>query len=627
MAMKTAIRRLAVSGLVLIVLLHLLCAGQFTAVSSNYLKHEYRIAMRDGLKLFTAVYEPRNTSRAYPILLHRTPYSVAPYGIEKYPYSLGPSAEFAKEGFIFVYQDVRGKMMSEGEFVHMTPYLENKRGPKDIDESSDAYDTIEWLLHNVPNHNGKVGMWGISYPGFYAAEGMIDAHPALKAVSPQAPVADWFIGDDFHHNGAFFLAHAFGFLASFGRPRLAPTTVFDEPFKFPTPDGYDFYLQLGPLPEADNKYLKNGVPFWNDIMKHGNYDSFWQERNLRPHLKNIKPAVLTVGGWFDAEDLFGTLNVYRSVESSSPGAYNALVMGPWYHGSWSQSEGESSLGDIHFGADTAAFFRKEIEFPFFMRFLKETGDLNLPEAYVFLTGKNEWRRENRWPPENTRPRNLYLRAQGKLSWDPDPASSSRAFDEYISDPEKPVPYIDKIATGMLREYMTADQRFASRRPDVLTYSTDILDYDITVAGPIMPSLNISTTGSDSDFVVKLIDVYPDDAPNPRLNPGNVKMGGYQQLIRGELFRGKFRNGFSHPEAFIPGKIAKIEYSMPDIFHAFLKGHRIMIQVQSSWFPLVDRNPQQFEDIYAAKAGDFIKATQRIYRSRSAPSFITINQIK
>jgi uncharacterized protein len=625
MAMKTSIRRYG-PVFILIILLHLLYANPFIPISANYLKHEFRIAMRDGKELFTSVYTPRDTSHTYPILLQRTPYSVAPYGEEEYPKTLGPSNELAKEGFIFVYQDVRGKMMSDGQFIDITPYKELKRGPKDVDESSDAYDTIEWLIHNIPNNNGKVGMWGISYPGFYAAEGMIDAHPALKAVSPQGPIADWFIGDDFHHNGALFLAHGFGYLSSYGHPRLQPATTFDNPFKFPTPDGYDFYLRMGPLPEANKKYLKNDVPFWNDLMKHGVYDSFWQERNLRPHIKNIKPAILTVGGWFDAEDLFGTLGVYHSVESSSPGAYNILVMGPWFHGGWFLSDGEY-LGNILFGAKTAAFYRKEIEFPFFMHFLKGTGDLNLPEAYVFLTGENEWRRENQWPPKNLRPRNLYLRADGKLSWDPDPANASSAFDEYISDPDKPVPYIDRITTGMLREYMVGDQRFASRRTDVLTYTTDILDRDITVAGPITPSLKVSTTGTDSDFVVKLIDVYPDDAPNNKFNPENVQMGGFQQLIRGELFRGKFRKSFTRPEAFIPGKISKIEYSMPDIFHTFRKGHRIMIQVQSSWFPLVDRNPQKFEDIYAAQAGDFKKATQRIYRSKSAPSFIAINQIK
>jgi hypothetical protein len=383
---------------------------------------------------------------------------------------------------------------------------------------------------------------------------------------------------------------------------------------------------MGPLPEANEKYLKNDVPFWNEMMQHGDYDAFWQARNLRPHLKNVLPAVMTVGGWFDAEDLFGTLAVYHSVEASSPEAYNILVMGPWYHGGWARSEGDA-LGNIHFGADTAVFYRKEIEYPFFEHFLKGVGDLSLPKAYVFLTGRNEWQRENQWPPGNARPRNLYFRAGWKLSWDPDSEDSSDAYDEYVSDPEKPVPYINRIVVGMSREYMVADQRFASRRTDVLTYATDELKRDITIAGPVTSSLNVSTTGTDSDFVVKLIDVYPDDAPDTEPNSENVRMGGFQQLVRGEPFRGKYRNSYSNPEPFVPGKITKIEYSMPDLFHTFRKGHRIMVQVQSSWFPLIDRNPQQFEDIYRAKAGDFMKATQRVYRSRSAPSFITLDQIK
>jgi hypothetical protein len=455
---------------------------------------------------------------------------------------------------------------------------------------------------------------------------MIDAHPALKAVSPQAPISDWFTGDDFHHNGAFYLPHAFGFLSSFGRPRSKLTTEWEPSFKFPTPDGYDFYLRMGPLPNANEKYLKNGIPFWNDIMQHGNYDEFWKARNLRPHLKNIRPAVMTVGGWFDAEDLFGTLAVYHAVEESSPDAYNILVMGPWFHGGWARSEG-NALGNARFGSDTAVFYRKEIEFPFFKHFLKGDRDLRLPEAYVFLTGRNEWEREDQWPPRKTEARSLYFSAGGRLSWESVGDDSPSAFDEYVSDPDKPVPYTDAIVTGMTREHMVGDQRFASRRPDVLTYLTGELKKDITIAGPITPSLNVSTTGTDSDFVVKLIDVYPDDTPDNQPNPENIRMGGYQQLVRGEAFRGKFRNSFSVPEPFVPGKVTRIEYRMPDIFHTFRKGHRIMVQVQSSWFPLVDRNPQQFEDIYQAKPEDFKKATQRIYHLKTNPSFIILNQMR
>ncbi len=621
----TIVRRYGIAGFLFLILLSLLHAQRDDIIRSNYAKHEYQIPMRDGKKLFTAVYQPKDTSRAYPIMLHRTPYSVAPYGEDNYPFSAGPSDELAEEGFIFAYQDVRGSMMSEGEFVNMRPYNPAKKGPKDVDESTDAYDTIDWLVRSIPNNNGKVGMWGISYPGFYAAAGMIDAHPALKAVSPQAPIADWFVGDDFHHNGAFYLAHAFGFLSSFGYPRPDLTTQFHSVFEFPTPDGYDFFLKIGPLREINRKYFKNRIPFWNEILEHGNYDDFWQARNIRPHLKNIKPAVLTVGGWFDAEDLFGTLQIYHSVEASSTGTYNVLVMGPWYHGGWARSAGDS-LGDLRFDSDTSVFYRKEIEFPFFMHFLKDSGKPDLPEAYVFATGSNEWRKEDQWPPGDVRARKLFLCSNEKLSWNPDPDNGSPEFDEYMSDPAKPVPYTTEITTGMTREHMVDDQRFASRRPDVLTYSTEALERDITIAGPVDPRLSVSTTGTDSDFIVKLIDVYPDDTPGMMVLRGSVRMGGYQQMVRAEAFRGKYRNSFSHPEPFVPGEITRIEYRMPDIFHTFRKGHRIMVQIQSTWFPLIDRNPQQFLDIYDARSADFIKATQRIYRSKNAPSYVTLYQL-
>jgi len=624
--MESRIRRYWVPGFLIAALLQLLWGMQYGYIQSNYVKHEFRIPMRDGKKLFTAVYAPKDTAHAYPIMLMRTPYGIAPYGAGNYPMSLGPSDELSRDGYIFAYQDVRGRMMSEGEFVNLRPHQSEKRGPQDIDESSDTYDTIEWLLRNVPNHNGKVGIWGISYPGFYAASGMIDAHPALKAVSPQAPIADWFIGDDFHHNGGLYLAHGFGFLSTFGYPRTEPTTNPERTFDFPTPDGYDFYLRMGPLPNANKKYLMNEVPFWNELMEHGNYDAFWQARNLRPYLKDIRPAVMTVGGWFDAEDLFGTLAVYQSVESSSPDAFNILVMGPWSHGGWFQSDGDS-LGNIRFAADTSRFYRKEIEFPFFRHFLKGIGSLDLPEAYVFNTGGNEWQREAQWPPKKARSRNLYFRENGRLAWGSPETDSETDFDEYLSDPNRPVPYINKIVMGMAREYMVEDQRFASRRPDVLTYETDELDRDLTIGGPITSCLRVSTTGTDSDFVVKLIDVHPDDTPDNEPNPENVRMGGYQQLVRGELFRGKYRNSFSDPQPFVPGEITKIEFRMPDIFHMFRKRHRVMVQIQSTWFPLVDRNPQQFLDIYGAKPGDFRKATQRVYRSKSNPSYVVFSQVK
>jgi uncharacterized protein len=585
-------------------------------IRAHYTKYEFRIPMRDGKRLFTSVYVPKDLSQKYPIMLSRTPYNVAPYGPDAYKTALGPSEKFARESFIFVYQDVRGRYMSEGEFVNMRPQIPAKRGPQDVDESSDTYDTIDWLVKNVADNNGKVGMWGISYPGFYTAAGIIDAHPALKAASPQAPIADWFVGDDFHHNGALYLPHAYRFFNTFGHPRPEPVKAPAVAAPAPTngPDAYGFFLGAGPLANIEEKFFKRDVAFWSEMMQHGTYDEFWQSRDLRRHLTAIKPAVMTVGGWFDAEDLFGALNTYKSIEKSTPGAQNTLVMGPWFHGGWSRSDGDA-LGFVKFGSKTAEYYRNEIEFPFFNHWLKDKDDPKLPEAFVFETGTNQWRREDAWPPKNVQARTLYLHAGGKLSFD---ASSepATAFDEYVSDPAKPVPYIGGQAPGMTREHMVEDQRFASTRTDVLTYQTEELEQDVVLAGPITPSLFVSTTGTDSDFVVKVIDVYPEDFPDPDPNPAGIHMGGFQQLVRGEIFRGKFRNSFSKPEPFTPGKVEKIEYTMPDVNHAFRRGHRIMVQIQSSWFPLADRNPQKFMDIYSAKSTDFVKATERVYRNSS-----------
>jgi putative CocE/NonD family hydrolase len=593
------------------------------AVKAAYTKYEYRIPMRDGTKLFTSVYVPKDASQKYPILLTRTPYSVGPYGIDRYKDHLGPSHFFAQSGYVFAYQDVRGRWMSEGTFVNMRPHNPDKKSPQDIDEASDTYDTIDWLVKHVPNNSGKVGMWGISYPGFYTAAGMIDAHPALKAASPQAPIVDWFVGDDFHRNGALWLPHFFNFIANFGKPRPEPTRKDSAHFEHDTPDGYDFFMRLGPLANADRKYFKGNVAFWNDVMAHGNYDEFWQSRNLRPHLKNIKPAVMTVGGWFDAENLFGALQTYKTVEANSPGASNVLVMGPWFHGQWGGPGGEA-LGNVKFNSKTSDFYREHIEFPFFEFHLKGKGENKHPEAWVFETGTNQWRKHDAWPPKSAAARALYLREGGGLSAEAPPAGKSdECCDEYVSDPAKPVPFEDQIDIGMSREYMTADQRFAARRPDVLVYQTPPLEDDTTIAGPIDVELHVSTTGTDSDWVVKLIDVYPDDYPDPDPNPARVRMGGYQQLVRGEVMRGKFRDSYSKPAPFEPNKPARVKFRMNDTCHTFRPGHRIMVQVQSSWFPLCDRNPQKFVDIYSAKESDFQKATQRVYRSREMPSKVTV----
>jgi putative CocE/NonD family hydrolase len=579
-------------------------------VKASYTKKEVQIVMRDGVKLFTSIYMPKDTSQKYPIMMQRTPYSVGPYGAEAYKTNLGPSPLFQKEGFIFVYQDVRGRYMSEGDFHWMTPYIANKKANQ-VDEATDSFDTIDWLIKNVPNNNGRVGVWGISFPGHYTAQTMIDAHPALRAVSPQAPMGDNWLGDDMHHNGAFWLPHAFNFISGFGKARTGPTTQGTPGYRHGTPDGYKFFLEMGSLANANPKFLKGEIKIWNEWMEHGDYDEYWQAQNVPKNLTHVKPsvAVMTVGGWFDAEDLQGPLKIYEAVEKNNPKTYNTIVMGPWFHGGWSRGDGQN-LGNVQFGSKTSEFYRENIELPFFNFFLKDKGENKLPEAYVFNTGANKWWTMQEWPPKTVEARSAYLDASGNLSFT-QPAQAN-SFAEYISDPAKPVPFINYTNTGMTREYMTDDQRHAATRPDVVVYQTEPLTDDMTVAGPIKVSLDVSTSGTDSDFIVKVIDVYPDDAKDNMPNPQNVRMGAYQMLGRGEPMRAKYRNSWSKPEPMVPNQKTKVEFTMPDIFHTWLKGHRLMIQVQSSWFPLVDRNPQKFVNIYAAKDSDFQKATQRVY---------------
>jgi putative CocE/NonD family hydrolase len=589
---------------------------QLDYTRSHYTKYEFRIPMRDGVKLFTSVYVPKDMSQPYPIIMQRTPYSVGPYGTDNYRPVVGPSELAEKEGFIFAYQDVRGRYLSEGTFIDVPPHKTVFSGPKDTDESTDTYDTVDWLVKNVPNNNGRVGMWGISYPGFFAAYGLMNSHPALKAVSPQAPMGDVGNGDDAYHNGAFHLAANFGFYVGF-KPR-GPEPERPQPspnFDYGTHDQYDFYLRMGPLSNANERFLKNENVYWTDLLKHPAYDEFWQSRAQAPHMKNVTPATLFVGGWFDAEDISGPLKLFRAIEKDGPKAANTLVMGPWCHGCWSRGDGQN-LGDLDFASSTGEFFREHIELPFFIQNLKGKGDglktlpdNEIPKAWVFETGSNQWLRFAEWPPKAASPKSLYLGANGTLSFTDSPTQAS---DEYVSDPAKPVPVLAGIGAGMPGDYMTYDQRFASRRPDVLVYQTPPLDHDVTIAGPVTPVLKASTSGTDSDFIVKLIDVYPNDYPNPDPNPARLQMGGYQQMVRGEPFRGKYRNSFAKPEPFSPNKPAKIEYVMPDVCHTFRSGHRIMVQIQSTWFPLVDRNPQQFEDIPSAKASDFAKATEHVF---------------
>ena len=589
------------------------------SVAARYAKTEVRIPMRDGTKLFTAIYQPRDTSRRYPIMLTRTPYSVGPYGPAAYPHSLGPSPAFMKEGFIFVYQDVRGRFMSDGDFVHMTPWR-GMAGARATDESTDAYDTIDWLVVHMPHHNGRVGIWGISYPGFFTAAALVDAHPALKAASPQAPQADWFLGDDVHRHGAFLLASAFDFFITSGLARPKPTTEHPARFDFGTDDGYAFFLNMGPLSNADRLYLKGRAPFWNDMMAHGTDDAFWGARRVAPHLRNVKPAVLTVSGWYDANNLHGALLVHEAIDRQSPGTPNRIALGPWSHGQWSRGTGDA-LGDLRFGASTSQFFRDSIEFPFFKHYLEGGEELALPAATAFETGDNRWRTFDAWPPRAAAPRALYLHANGTLSLAAPTPNEGEGFDQYVSDPAKPVPFLERHDTGMKPDYMAYDQRFTSARPDVLVYRTEPLEADLTIAGSVRPTLYVSTSGTDSDWIVKLIDVHPDSAMGDPTT--NATTGGFQELVRGDVMRGKFRKSYSRPEPFVPGKVEEVTFGMDDVLHTFKKGHRIMVHIQSSWFPLVDPNPQKFVDIYNAKASDFTKATERVYRSSQQPSHIEL----
>lgn len=590
---------------------------------SHYQKEEKYIAMRDGIRLFTSIYVPNDKSEKHPILIWRTPYSCSPYGAGKYRDFWGNHyREYLRENYIMVVQDVRGKYMSEGKFVDVRPFIFDKKDSSQIDEASDTYDTVDWLIKNLESNNGNVGVFGISYPGFYATEAALSGHPAVKAVSPQAPVTDWFVGDDWHHNGALMLMDAFGFYVSggFGTPRPVPTTEGSpDGYQPPTKDSYDFFLRAGALSNL-SKFAGDSVEFWNQMMMHPNYDDWWQKRNARSGIKNnVKPAMLVVGGLFDAEDCFGAWNTYKAIETNSKGTNNKLVMGPWYHGQWNDLDG-SRLGNVQFGSNTTEWYAKNMEVPFFNYYLKGRGSVDsIAEANVFFTGTNEWRKLDNWPAKGVTYAPLYFAPLGALAWKK--ASPTGGFTEYVSDPAKPVPYSDGVIGDRTREYMTDDQRFASYRPDVLVFKTDTLTEDVTVAGELTADLNVSISGTDADFVVKLIDVFPD---NFHYSEEDTHiMNGYQMLVRGEVFRGRYRNSFEKPEAFVPGRVTKVKFKLPDVAHVFKKGHRIMVQVQSSWFPLADRNPQQFVDIYHAKDSDFKKISIRVYHDAAHPSSIVL----
>ncbi|MDD4109044.1 MAG: CocE/NonD family hydrolase [Prolixibacteraceae bacterium] len=587
-------------------------------IRKQYDKQEVSITMRDGIRLFTSIYTPVDKTEKHPLLLWRTPYNSEP-DPDKYAKRLLTMYHLLKENYIIVFQDVRGRYQSEGQFMDVRPYIPDKKS-NETDENSDSWDTIDWLIKNVENNNGNVGMFGISYPGFYASMALPNAHPALKAVSPQAPVSNWFLGDDWHHNGAFFMLDAFSFYANFGRPRSGPTRKPVAQFDFKSEDNYDFFMNIGPLKNVSNYYFGDTIQFWSDLMAHGIYDQFWKERTVHPHLTNIKPAVMVVGGWFDAEDLFGPLKTYEAIETQNRNNRNILVMGPWYHGQWTEGVGEQ-IGNIHFGDKTSKHF-KALELQFFNYYLKNKGEMNLPEASIFITGSNEWRAFESWPPAGIIKKELYIDCNSNLSFNP--PATEECYDEYMVDPDNPVPYTEDVHLARTKEYLTDDQRFASRRSDVMVYKTGILDSDITFTGPLNVTLFVSTTGTDADYVVKLIDVFPDETEDYPENEKGVPVEGYQMLVRGDVMRGKFRKSFENPVPFLPGEITEVSFEIPDLAHTFKKGHRIMVQIQNSWFPLVDRNPQKFVNIYEADAEDFIKATHRIYHDSKRPSRISVS---
>ena len=584
-----------------------------TYAKDNYTKKEVMIEMRDGIKLHTTIYSPKDTSKTYPMLMMRTPYSCRPYGENEFKSKIGPNKYLMEEGNIMIYQDVRGRWNSEGVYDNMRAYIPNKTGNQ-VDEASDTYDTIEWLVNNVENNNGNIGTYGISYPGFYATYSLLDSHPALKAVSPQACIGDFFF-DDFIHNGAFLLSY-WRATSVFGYMKDTPTK--EAWYEFPdigTEDQYQFFLDNMPLSKLDDYYDEKNV-FMTQLEEHVTYDDFWQKRGIIQHLKDIKPATMIVGGQFDAEDLYGPYNTYKNIEASSDN-YNIVVFGPWSHGDWARSRERQVIGNIHFGDGLSDYFQKNIETKFFNHFLKgeANGETDLAEAHMFDTGKKEWESFEQWPPKNTIKESWFMQSGERLT---QRANRMIATSDFTSDPKKPVPYSEDIKVLFTpRKFMTDDQRFASRRPDVLTFETGVLENDVTLAGDILSKLNVSTTGTAADWIVKLVDVYPADTENTDDVQDHLKLSNYHMLVRSETLRGRFRNSMTNPEPFVPNQKTEVNLKLQDVFHTFKKGHKIQVQVQSTFFPYIDANPQTYVDnIFKAKEEDFKAQTHKVYNDSS-----------
>lgn len=599
-------------------------------VKAHYHKQEFMVPMRDGTKLFTAIYTPKDQSKTYPFLFSRTPYSIAAYG-DDFPEvgKMAPSLDFLKAGYIFVFQDIRGTYKSEGDFIVQRNIRQDKQDPKAFDESTDNYDTIAWILTNIDGHNGKVGQWGVSYSGWTTVMGMIDPHPALAASSPQASPSDMYVGDDWHHNGAFRLMYSFSWMDYTAQDRDGTTTERPDLLDYGTPWGYEFFLNAGPTADLNEKYFGGKISAWDDFTNHPDYDEFWQGQAALQHLQNITHPILNVAGWFDSEDFYGPISIYQEIEKTTPDNNSTIVIGPWLHGGWTRTDG-ASLGDIDFGSKTSHHFQEQIVYPFFEFYLKGNGEWTPSKATVFETGNNVWRNFAQWPPAECEQQNLYFHENGLLSFEQPENTSEDAVDGYIGDPAKPVPFSTQIVNKAGHTWMIEDQRQASTRPDVLTYKTEVLQRDITIAGPILANLFIATTGTDADYFVKLIDVYPGDMGDEDAglsdmdsDPKQVKMGSYQMLLGVEVMRAKYRNSMSDPEPLVPHEITPVSFHIWDKFHTFKKGHRIMVQVHSSWFPAYDRNPQKFMNIYQAAASDFQTSTHQIIRSRKFASHLAL----